>query len=232
MCNVDDMSMTRRAVQLLVGLWLFGASIALLLRAGLGLDPWDVLHQGIAKESGLSIGLVVVLASVVVMALWIPLRQRPGIGTVANVLLVGVSLDATLAVMPTPTHLAWQIAFLLTAIVGNAVATGLYIGARLGPGPRDGLMIGLAARGVSIRVARTGIEGGVLATGWLLGGQVGIGTVVFAVAIGPLVHIFIPLFAVPESEGEHREARRDRRQYPPRKGRTDNRSLVHRAHRP
>jgi len=223
------MSMMRRTAQLLIGLWLFGASIAMLLRAGLGLDPWDVLHQGLAKESGLSIGLVVVLASVVVMALWIPLRQRPGIGTIANVVLVGVSLEATLAVLPTPTHLAWQITFLLTAVVGNAVATGLYIGARLGPGPRDGLMTGLAAHGVSIRVARTGIEAGVLAAGWLLGGQVGFGTVVFAVAIGPLVHVFMPLFTNPESEGEHCEARRDRRQYPSRKGRTDYRPLVHRA---
>lgn len=196
------MSTTKRYGQLLFGLWLFGASVALLVRADLGLDPWDVLHQGISDQTGLSIGTVVVATSVLVLALWVPLRQRPGVGTVANVILVGVSLDATLTVLPTPTDLWWRVAFLLAGIVGNGVATGLYIGSGLGPGPRDGLMTGLAARGVSIRVARTGIEAVVLIAGWLLGGTVGVGTVAYALAIGPLAHVFIPLFAIPNPKGE------------------------------
>ena len=206
------MSTTRRTLQLLGGLWLFGASVALLVRADLGLDPWDVLHQGISGKSGVSIGLVVIATSVLVLALWVPLRQRPGIGTLANVVLVGLSLDATLAVLPAPTELPWQIALLIAGILGNAVATGLYIGAGLGPGPRDGLMTGLAARGISIRIARTAIEVAVLALGWLLGGTVGLGTVAYALAIGPLAHIFLPLFTVPARLGEKpvEAARRNR----------------------
>lgn len=204
--------MTRRVVQLLMGLWLFGASVGLLVRADLGLDPWDVLHQGISRRSGISIGLVVIATSVLVLALWIPLRQRPGFGTLANVVLVGLSLDATLAVMPAPTQLPWQIACLVAGILGNAVATGLYIGAGLGPGPRDGLMTGLAARGVSIRLARTAIEVGVLALGWLLGGTVGLGTVAYALAIGPLAQIFVPPFTVrPRLGDKPREAARRHR---------------------
>lgn len=191
------MSMTRRVMQLLIGLWLFGASVALLVRADLGLDPWDVLHQGLSETTGGSIGLVVVSASVLILLAWIPLRQRPGLGTIANVLLVGIFLDASLAVLPTPTSLPLRVGFLLVGIVGNAVATGLYIGARLGPGPRDGLMTGLAARGLSIRLARTLIEAGVLIPGWLLGGTVGVGTVAYALTIGPLAHILIPRLTVP-----------------------------------
>ncbi len=197
-------------MQLLVGLWLFGASVALLVRAGLGLDPWDVLHQGISSRTGISIGAVVVATSVVVLVLWIPLRQRPGIGTLANVVLVGLALDLTLAVLPTPAGLPWRVAFLLAGILGNAIATGLYIGAGLGPGPRDGLMTGLAARGISIRVARTSIELTVLAAGWLLGGTVGVGTVAYALAIGPLAHVLLPLFAIdppPRGEARHEVAR-------------------------
>lgn len=197
-------------MQLLVGLWLFGASVALLVRAGLGLDPWDVLHQGISSRTGISIGAVVVATSVVVLVLWIPLRQRPGIGTLANVVLVGLALDLTLAVLPTPAGLPWRVAFLLAGILGNAIATGLYIGAGLGPGPRDGLMTGLAARGISIRVARTSIELTVLAAGWLLGGTVGVGTVAYALAIGPLAHVLLPLFAIdpsPRGGARHEVAR-------------------------
>jgi len=200
------MSMTRRAAQLLIGLWLFGASVALLVRSTLGLDPWDVLHQGLSEKTGVSIGLVVIATSVVVLALWVPLRQRPGVGTIANVVLVGLSLDSTLAFLPAPNELPWRIAFLVAGILGNAVATGLYIGAGLGPGPRDGLMTGLAARGVSIRVARTAIEISVLGLGWLLGGTVGVGTVAYALAIGPLAHIFIPLFTIPARLGDPHEA--------------------------
>ena len=206
------MSTNSRVAQLLVGLWLFGASIALLVRADLGLDPWDVLHQGISRHAGVSIGLVVVLTSVVVLALWVPLRQRPGVGTLANVVLVGLSLDATLTALPAPTDLPLRVGFLVVGIVGNGVATGLYIGAGLGPGPRDGLMTGLAARGLSIRVARTVIEAAVLVVGWLLGGTVGVGTLAYALAIGPLAHVFIPRFATPalQREARHEAARRHR----------------------
>lgn len=200
---------TTRLVQLLVGLWLFGASVALLVRSQLGLDPWDVLHQGIAQRTGVSIGVVVIATSVLVLALWVPLRQRPGIGTLANVVLVGLSLDATLAVLPETTQLPWQVTFLVAGILGSGVATGLYIGAGLGPGPRDGLMTGLAARGISIRLARTAIEITVLGVGWLLGGTVGIGTVAYALAIGPLAHLFIPLFTT-KREASSETARRHR----------------------
>jgi uncharacterized membrane protein YczE len=206
------MSMTRRALQLLVGLWLFGASVALLVRADLGLDPWDVLHQGISRRSDVPIGLVVIAVSIVVLSLWVPLRQRPGVGTLANLVLVGLCLEATLAVLPAPTDLPWRLAFLLVGIVGNGVATALYIGAGFGPGPRDGLMTGLAARGLSIRVARTSLEVTVLVVGWMLGGTVGVGTVAYALAIGPLAHIFIPLFTIPAPQGEARhEATHHRR---------------------
>jgi len=190
-------------VQLLIGPWLFGACIGLLLRADLGLDPWDVLHQGNSERTGVQIGLVVIATSVLVLAMWVPLRQRPGVGTLAN---VGLSLDATLAVLPAPRSLPWQVAFLVAGILGNGAATGLYIGAGLGAGPRDGLMTGLAARGVSIRVARTAIEVTVLLVGWLLGGTVGVGTVVYALAIGPLAHVFLPLFTIPAPRGEPPEA--------------------------
>src|SRR4051812_11630213 len=190
-----DVSTTGRVLRLLVGLALYGLSIALLLRSELGLDPWDVFHQGVALRTGLPIGVVVILASVVVLLLWIPLRQRPGIGTVANALLVGLFVEVALAVLPTASHLGWRILLLVTGILLNAVATGLYISAGLGPGARDGLMTGLAARGVPIRRARTGVEVVVLAIGWLLGGTVGIGTVLYALSIGPLAHVFIPLFA-------------------------------------
>lgn len=205
---VNDMSMIfristiQRVGQLLAGLWLFGASVALLVRADLGLDPWDVLHQGLSERTGISIGLVVVATSMMVLALWLPLRQQPGVGTLANVVVVGLSLDWTLTFLPLPTGLAWRVAFLLTGIVANGVATGLYICARLGPGPRDGLMTGLAARGLSVRVARTAIEVTALLGGWLLGGTVGVGTLAYAVAIGPLVQVFIPLFTIRATQKE------------------------------
>lgn len=187
-----------RLVRLYLGLALFGASIALMVRADLGLASWDVLHQGIARQVGLPLGWVVIGVSAVVLALWIPLRQRPGLGTVSNVVLVGVAVDATLAVLPQPGQLALRVALLAAGILLNGVATGLYIGARLGPGPRDGLMTGLAARGLSIRVARTVIELSVLALGWLLGGTVGVGTLAYALAIGPLAHYLLPKLTVAE----------------------------------
>lgn len=188
----------RRLTQLYIGLILYGASMALLIESTLGLDPWDVLHQGLARKTGLSIGTIVIIVSVLVLLAWIPLRQRPGFGTISNAIVVGLAADATLLLLPTvqPLWLRW--AFLISGIVLNGVATGLYIGARLGPGPRDGLMTGIAARGHSIRVVRTGIEVTVLVAGFLLGGTVGIGTLLYAVSIGPLAHVFIPLFTVPE----------------------------------
>jgi uncharacterized membrane protein YczE len=182
----------RRTTSLAAGLVLFGVSVALLVVAGLGLDPWDVFQQGLARRLGVPIGQTVIAVGVLVLLLWIPLRQRPGIGTLANVVVVGLVIDATLSLLPTPHLLGWRIAYLLAGIGLNAVATGLYIGAGLGPGPRDGLMTGLAARGLSIRVARTSIEVAVLAAGWLLGGTVGVGTLLYALSIGPLVHLLLP----------------------------------------
>jgi uncharacterized membrane protein YczE len=188
----------RRLTQLFAGLVLYGFSDALMLLAGLGVDPWDVFHQGLSRRFGLGVGTWAIIVGVIVLALWIPLRQRPGFGTVSNVIVVGSVIDLSLATIPAPHGLAARIVVLLAGVFLNGVATGAYIGAGLGPGPRDGLMTGLAARGHSIRVVRTALELTVLVTGWLLGGTVGIGTVVYALAIGPLAHIFIPLFQVGE----------------------------------
>ena len=187
----------RRLPQLFGGLVLYGTSMAMQLRATLGLDPWDVFHQGVARHLPVSFGTVVAITGVAVLLLWIPLRQRPGIGTIANVIVIAVSVDVALALIAEPTGLPARIALLVAGIVLNGVASAAYIGARLGPGPRDGLMTGLAARtGWSIRLVRTGIELTVLATGWLLGGTVGVGTVIYALAIGPLTQAFLPWFAV------------------------------------
>jgi uncharacterized membrane protein YczE len=187
--------MRLRLAQLYGGLVLYGISSSLLVLAGLGLDPWDVFHQGLSRTFGLAIGTWAILVGLVVLLLWIPLRQRPGIGTVSNVVLVGLTMNVVLGHVHPPHALPVRIAFLLCGVLLNGVATGLYIGAGLGPGPRDGLMTGLAARGHSIRVVRTGLEVAVLATGWALGGTVGIGTVVYALSIGPLAHVFVPLFS-------------------------------------
>ena len=184
-----------RFVQLIAGLVLFGASLALLVRSELGLDPWDVFHQGLSVATGLSIGTCTIVAGVVVLLLWIPLRQRPGIGTVANVVLVGLSLDGVLLLIPPTGDLMLRWTYLVTGIVLNGIATGAYIGAGLGPGPRDGLMVGFARGGKSLRVVRTAIEVSVLVVGWLLGGTVGIGTVLFALTIGPIVHRTVPAFS-------------------------------------
>lgn len=189
----------RRLVQLYVGLVLYGVSMALMIEASLGLNPWDVFHQGVARRAGLSIGTVTILVGAAVLLLWIPLRQRPGLGTVSNVLVIGLAVDAALAVLPTVTPLAGRIGLLAAGVVLNGMATGLYLGARFGPGPRDGLMTGLVALRpgrLSIRAVRTAIELTVLAAGWLLGGTVGLGTVAYALAIGPLAHVFIPMFTV------------------------------------
>jgi uncharacterized membrane protein YczE len=186
--------MRARLVQLYLGLVLYGTSASLLVLARLGLDPWDVFHQGLARHSHLAIGTWSILVGACVMVLWIPLRQRPGIGTVSNVVVIGGTMDAVLGFVSPPHALTWRIACLVAGVALNGVATGAYIGAGLGPGPRDGLMTGLVARGGSIRVVRTGLELAALVTGWLLGGNVGAGTVLYAVSIGPLAHVFVPLF--------------------------------------
>jgi uncharacterized membrane protein YczE len=186
----------RRLSQLYVGLLLYGLSDALLVLAALGLDPWDVLHQGLARRTGIEIGTWSIIVGAAVLLLWIPLRQWPGLGTVSNVVVIGLVVNLTLAQLPAPHGLPLRALVLLAGVVLNGVATGCYIGAGLGPGPRDGLMTGLVARrGGSIRLIRTGIELAVLAVGWLLGGTVGIGTIVYAAGIGPLAHRFIPLFS-------------------------------------
>jgi uncharacterized membrane protein YczE len=184
-----------RLVQLYLGLVLYGVSASLLVLAGLGLDPWDVFHQGLSRTFGLAIGTWAILIGGVVLLLWIPLRQRPGIGTVSNVVLVGLTMNLVLGHVHAPHGLVARVACLICGVFLNGVATGAYIGAGFGPGPRDGLMTGLAARGHSIRIVRTSIELSVLVTGWLLGGTVGVGTVLYALAIGPLAHVFVPLFA-------------------------------------
>ncbi|WP_405672715.1 YitT family protein [Streptomyces sp. NBC_01530] len=188
----------RRLIQLYTGLALYGASSALLVEAGLGLEPWNVLHQGLAELTGLTIGVVSIIVGSAVLLLWIPLRQRPGLGTVSNVFVVGLAMDGTLALVPNVHSLAVRIPLLVAGILLNGVATGLYISARFGPGPRDGLMTGLHRHtGRSIRLMRTAIEVAVVATGFALGGTVGIGTVLYAVSIGPLAQFFLRMFDVP-----------------------------------
>jgi uncharacterized membrane protein YczE len=195
-----DMAWTRlvrRLAQLYIGLLLYGLAGALQVRSGLGLDPWDVFHQGLSRHTGLAIGTLVIIVGAVVLLGWIPLRQRPGLGTLSNVVLIGVSMNLSLQWLPHVRWLPWRIADMLIGVALCGVATGMYIGANFGPGPRDGLMTGLARRtGRSIRLTRTSLELTVLVVGWLLGGTVGVGTVLFALAIGPLAQVFLPLFAL------------------------------------
>lgn len=187
----------RRLTQLVIGLSLFGFSMAMLIRGGLGMIPWDVFHYGIARHVPLSFGTIAIIVALCVLLLWIPLREMPGLGTVANAIWVGVSADIGLALLSTPEALLPQIALMVGGIVLNALATALYIGAQFGPGPRDGLMTGLARRlPVSLRLIRTGIEVVVVVIGWLLGGVVGVGTVLFALSIGPLTQLFLPPLVV------------------------------------
>ncbi|WP_437067547.1 YczE/YyaS/YitT family protein [Streptomyces sp. enrichment culture] len=190
----------RRLVQLYAGLALYGASSALLIRSGLGLEPWNVLHEGLSERTGLSIGVVLTIVGAAVLLLWIPLRQRPGLGTVSNVLVIGAAMDATLAVVPDAHALAVRVTLMVAGIVLNGAATGLYIAARFGPGPRDGLMTGLNRRtGWSIRLVRTVVEITVVVTGFALGGTIGVGTLLYAVTIGPLAQVFLRVFAVPSA---------------------------------
>ena len=190
-----------RMVQLQLGLVLYGVSDGMILMSGLGANPWDVFHQGLAEHLGLQVGTTVILVGAAVMLFWIPLRQKPGFGTLSNVVAVGLAMDGAMAWMPSP-H-AWWLRWgeMLAGVALNGAATGAYIGAGMVPGPRDGVMTGYAARGHSIRVVRTSMELTVLSVGWLLGGTVGIGTAAYALLIGPLAHRFIPLLAIKPKDG-------------------------------
>ncbi len=187
----------RRVSQLMVGLWLYGTAMAMFIRAELGLDPWDVFHYGVQQHLGLSFGTIVVIVGGFVLLLWIPLKQWPGLGTIANVFVIGIATDVMLAVLDAPSELWLRWVFLLGGIVVNGIGGAMYIGSQYGPGPRDGLMTGLSRRtGLSIRLVRTALEVSVLAVGWLLGGIVGLGTVLYALLIGPAVQAFLPLLTV------------------------------------
>lgn len=189
--------LSRRLTQLVPGLVCCGVGLALMVLARLGLGPWDVLHQGVSERTGMPIGTVVMSVGGLVLLAWLPLRQRLGLGTVLNVAVIGLVIDAVLALAPEPSALAARWACLLGGVLLMGVGSGLYIGAGLGPGPRDGLMTGIAARGYSVRLVRTVIELSALALGWALGGTAGIGTLVFAFAIGPLVQLFLDLLTIP-----------------------------------
>jgi uncharacterized membrane protein YczE len=181
-----------RGAALLAGLTGYGFSMAVMVRAGLGLDPWDVFHQGLTLHTPMTIGVASAVVGVAVLLAWIPLRNRPGIGTIANVIVIALTVDAGLWLLPTPTTIGARITMMVSAVLLNAFSTVLYIGAALGPGPRDGLMTGLVMRtGLSVRLVRTSIEAGVLAVGSLLGGTVGVGTVIYAFGIGPLVQLIL-----------------------------------------
>ncbi|MCD9198538.1 membrane protein YczE [Aeromicrobium wangtongii] len=184
--------MTGRLVQLVTGLFLYGFTMAMILESTLGLDPWDVLHEGLTHHVGLTFGQVVIAVGAVVLLLWVPLRQVPGIGTVLNVIVVGLAADVGIAVIARPDELWLRIALLVGGVVGNGFAGALYIGAALGSGPRDGLWLGLVRRtGRSVRLWRTVVEVTVVVLGFALGGTVGVGTVVYALTIGPLVQLFL-----------------------------------------
>ncbi len=187
--------MWRRLLQLYVGLALYGVSTAMFVRADLGTDPWNVFHLGVARLLSLNIGLVIIGVGALVLLLWVPLRQKPGLGTISNVIMIGLAADAALAVLPAASSLAVRSGLLAAAVVVNALATGMYIGAGFGAGPRDGLMTGINARtGWSVRSVRTAIEVSVLLAGWAMGGSLGIGTVVYALTIGPLIQLCLPWF--------------------------------------
>jgi uncharacterized membrane protein YczE len=190
-----------RLVRLYLGLGGFGVSLALMVRARLGLGPWDVLHQGIARHLGVQLGWVTIGVSGLVLLAWIPLRQRPGLGTVSNAVTVGLVVNGVLDVLPTPGSLVWRAVWLAAGIGLNGLATACYIGADLGPGPRDGLMTGIAARGHSLRAVRTLIELSVLAIGSALDGTIGAGTLAYALSIGPLTHVLLPRLTVKEQPG-------------------------------
>jgi len=204
---VSGENLARRLIQLIAGLVLFGVGIGLMLQSGLGVPPWDVLHQGLTIHFGLTVGTWSIIVSFVVLLLWLPLRERFGIGTILNAVIIGLMIDVTAAVVPQAEQMVTAGVMLSTGILMMGLASGLYIGANLGPGPRDGLMTSIARRGPSIRLTRSILELVVLISGWLLGGNVGIGTLVFVFLIGPLVQFFLPLCTVdtgrPEDAWDH-----------------------------
>lgn len=205
----------RRLLQLLVGLVLYGASMALVIRAGLGVIPWDVLHVGLIQHVPVSLGQMTILVSLAVLVMWLPLRQKPGLGTVANAFLVGLSADLTLSLVPPIDRLGLQAGLLITGVTVNALATAMYIGSQLGPGPRDGLMTGLSrATGRSLRLIRMAMEVTVVAVGWTLGGTVGVGTVLYALTIGPLAQAVLPWCIVPVAEKKTCDSGRGTRPQP------------------
>lgn len=201
--------LVRRLPRLVVGLTLFGFGIAMMVLSDLGLSPWEVFHQGISIRTGIPLGTVGIITGALVLVLWLPLGERPGIGTLANVVLIGIVIDLTLLVFPDDVDSLWiRWALLLGGILIIAIGTGLYIGVGLGPGPRDGLMTGLGAKGVPIGVARVAIEVTVLGLGYVLGGTVGIGTVIFAFGVGPLVQFLLPRLSLdPVTPRQEAEAR-------------------------
>ncbi|MEV0261964.1 hypothetical protein AB0I49_11515 [Streptomyces sp. NPDC050617] len=208
MARLDDRP-GQRSLRIAVGLALYGMSQAVLVKARLGTDPWTVFSQGLARVTGFTLGQTTVAVSLALLALWVPLRQRPGLGTAANALMVGPFVDLGIDWIPAPEHWGVRVAFVVLAVTGIAVATGLYVGAGWGPGPRDGLMTGLARRGIPLIAARAGIEASVLAVGWLLGGSVGVATVLFAAGIGPLVGYTLPRLTLPparQGDGGHNGA--------------------------
>lgn len=204
---VGGKKLPRRLIQVVVGEVLFGFGAGLMLQSGLGLSPWDVLHQGLAEQFGLTVGIWTILVSFMVLLLWLPLRERYGIGTLLNAIIIGVMIDVTAAIVPESTNTIWAIALMLGGVLAVAVGSGMYIGANLGPGPRDGLMTAIARRGPSIRLTRVVLEVFVLVIGIVLGGTFGIGTILFALLIGPLVQVFLPRWTIdtgrPEDSWDH-----------------------------
>jgi len=204
---VSGKNLRRRIPQLLIGLVLFGVGIALMLQSGLGLPPWDVLHQGLTEQFGLTVGIWSIIVSFLVLLLWLPLRERYGVGTVFNAIIIGVVIDVAAAAIPEPDNVWIDASMLTTGIFLIGLASGMYIGANLGPGPRDGLMTAIARRGLSIRLTRWGLEIAVLIAGILMGGTFGVGTIAFALLIGPIVQFFLPRWSIdtgrPEDAWDH-----------------------------
>jgi uncharacterized membrane protein YczE len=197
-------SYAERLTRVLVGLALFGLGISLVIEADLGAAPWDVFHTGVSERTGISIGTVILVVGLLLLLLWIPLRQRPGVATILNAVVIGVTADLFLALLPEPELVVVRTVFLAAGLLLTAIGSGLYIGAGLGSGPRDGIMMGLSRRGISVRLARTSIEVTAVIVGVLLGGSAGIGTVAFALGIGPLVQIFLPRLQLPPRTGRFR----------------------------
>lgn len=204
---VTGRNLRRRLVQLVGGLTLFGVGIALMLRSRLGLPPWDVLHQGLTEQFGMTVGVWSIIVSFLVLLLWLPLHERYGLGTILNAIIIGVVIDVAALVVPEPGAVWVEVVMLTAGILLIGLASGMYIGANLGPGPRDGLMTAIARRGLSIRMTRWALEITVLIAGILMGGTFGVGTVAFALLIGPLVQLFLPRWSIdtgrPEDAWDH-----------------------------